>query len=379
VEVGKTPGTLGTENEHGQEALGGTQNASASQARTGPQARQENAGQLVSQDTPVLSAWIAADPVSLRLIERIRKCIDSECSVLILGEGGAGKGLLADLLHYAGPSRYEPLLKFNCANLPPEMLEAAISSLGAVGTVVLEEIAALSMTAQARLLRALERTPSRLGKDSTPCSTQDVVSGKPEATPAGAVLTGEPDLAPGMPLHGRGTAVPLPHTRLIVLSSVDLERAVARRTFREDLYYRVSVATLAVPPLRERPGDIAPLARHLLAQLADIHRRPHMTFAPAALDALEFYSYPGNVRELRTIIENLVLSDAGSELTLDDLPPCVRAAGPASPKILSLEEIERKHIAEILDFTHGKKSMAAGILGISRKTLLEKRKRYKLG
>jgi DNA-binding NtrC family response regulator len=166
--------------------------------------------------------------------------------------------------------------------------------------------------------------------------------------------------------------------RLIALTNVDLERAVSRRTFREDLYYRLNVIPLVIPPLRERAADIRPLARHLLAQLCEVHRHPEMTFAPAALSALESYQFPGNVRELRNLLERAVIYTASAEIGVEDLPAHVRKAGAAPASKMSLEDLERVYIAEILDYTRGKKTKAAQILGISRKTLLEKRKRYGL-
>ena len=132
--------------------------------------------------------------------------------------------------------------------------------------------------------------------------------------------------------------------------------------------------------LRERPRDVRPLAKHLLAQWADIHRKPHLSFSPDALAALERYSFPGNVRELRDIIERAVICGTSADIRMEDLPAHVRVhpnGVDGHPK--SLEELERAHIAQTLDFTRGKKTKAAAILGISRKTLLEKRKRYGLG
>lgn len=135
-----------------------------------------------------------------------------------------------------------------------------------------------------------------------------------------------------------------------------------------------------MPPLRDRPADIRPLAERFLARLTEVHRKPQMTFDAAALAALERYSYPGNVRELRNIIERAVVCGSGSQLTLIDLPAYLRqGVVPETSGKMSLEELERIHIAEVLDYTRGKKTMAARILGISRKTLLEKRKRYGLG
>ncbi len=291
--------------------------------------------------------WVAADPASLRVLAQAQVLANAASSVLIRGENGVGKSLLAQLVHYLGPHADEPLLSLDCAALPPEMLERELFGseagkygrleMAGGGTLVLGEVAALPMPVQARLLRVVDERRFEGG---------------------GATRT---------------TAA-----RIIALTTVDLERAVARRTFREDLYFRLNVAPLLLPPLRERPGDIAPLAEHFLRQFADVHRKPRMTFSQAAIAVLETYSYPGNVRELRNLVERAVAYGAAPELLVQDLPPHLRDAAPSGRKKMSLEELERQHIAEVLDYTRGKKTVAAHILGISRKTLLEKRKRYGL-
>ncbi len=305
----------------------------------------------------ILSHWVAADPASLRLLNDIRGIAASASTVLVRGEPGTGKELLASLLHYLGPHFDAPLLKVDCAGLPRELVEveffgsenASFSAgrtkigrleLAGQGTIVLDEIAALAMPIQAKLLRVIdEKRFERIGG-------------------ARSVET---------------------RARIVALSSVDLEHAVARRSFREDLYYRLNVIPIVLPALRERPGDIRPLAEHFLAQLSEVHRKPHLSFAPPALSALQNYSYPGNVRELRNIVEQAVVNGAGPEILLQDLPAHVRTAVPhVVERKLSLEEVERAHIAGVLEFTGGKKTAAAQILGISRKTLLEKRKRYGL-
>ena len=304
----------------------------------------------------VLQSWVAADPLSVRLLEEVRGIAASTSTVLIRGESGTGKDLLASILHYLGRQADEPLVKIDCASLPAELLESELFGyekgaftgashtkvgrleLAGSGTIVLDEIAALTMPMQAKLLRVIdEKKFERLG----------------------------------------GVRSITVDARLIVLTNVDLERAVARRTFREDLYYRLNVIPIAVPALRERAADVRPLAEHFLAQLSAVHRKSHLAFSPPAMAALQAYSYPGNVRELRNIVERAVVTGAGPEILPQDLPAHVREASPAGHKI-SLEDLERGYIAEVLDYTRGKKTMAAQILGISRKTLLEKRKKYGL-
>ncbi len=306
----------------------------------------------------VLASWVVGDPRSQKLREELRKLAPTGSTVLIRGESGTGKDLLASVLHYLGPNPDEPLVKIDCASLPLELVESELFGyekgaftgasqmkrgrleMAGAGTIVLGEIAALTMPMQAKLLRVIEeRRFDRLGGNR---------------------------------------AVPV-EARLVALTNVDLEHAVARRTFREDLYYRLNVIPIVVPPLRERSGDIRPLAQHFVARLAQVHRRPKMSLSPAALAALEKYSFPGNVRELRNMIERAVVYGATAEIQAEDLPAHVRQGTPAAgERKMSLEELERMHIAEVLDFTRGKKSRAAEILGISRKTLLEKRKKYGL-
>jgi two-component system response regulator AtoC len=303
-------------------------------------------------------AWIAADPKSLHLLEQARKIAAGTSTVLISGESGVGKDLLASLLHYLGPHAQEPLVKIDCASLPHELVESELFGyekgaftgatatkrgrleLAGAGTIVLDEVAAVPLAVQAKLLRALEEKRfHRLG----------------------------------------GTRTVEVAARIIALTNADLAEAVARGAFREDLYYRLNVLPLSVPPLRERPADIRPLARRLLSQLVEGHRGPARSLATDALAALERYPFPGNVRELRNILERALVSSSAPEISLDALPAHVRQAAHGRDRHkMTLEEMERAYIAEILDFTRGKKSKAAAILGISRKTLLEKRKRYGL-
>jgi transcriptional regulator with PAS, ATPase and Fis domain len=306
----------------------------------------------------ILQSWVAVDPVSVRLLQEVRGIAASASTVLVRGESGVGKDLLAILLHYLGPQSEHPLVKIDCASLPLELLESELFGyekgaftgathakagrleLAGSGTIVLDEVAALSMPMQAKLLRVIdEKRFERLG----------------------------------------GTRSITVSARIVALTNVDLERAVARRSFREDLYYRLNVIPVLVPALRERPGDIRPLAEHFLAQLAEMHRKPRLAFHSAAMAALESYAYPGNVRELRNIVERAVVYGTPPEILLQDLPSHVRdVTAPAQGRKMSLEELERAYIAEVLDYTRGKKTRAAEILGISRKTLLEKRKRYGL-
>ncbi len=301
------------------------------------------------------SGYIAVAPVSCRLIEQVHKVAQGNATLLIRGENGAGKDLIASLVHALGPNHDEPLLRIDCTSFPPELIETELfgqETVGASGStqqkrgrlelagrgaLVLDEVAALTMPMQAKLLRVIEQKEfERVGGTRT------------------------------MRFQGH----------IIALTNVDMERAVARRSFREDLYYRLSVLQLTVPPLRERREDIQPLAEHFLAQFAQVHRRSKPVFSENTLRALQTFNYPGNVRQLRNIVEHVIVSSTGPEIQEADLPSFVRQ-GTGRP-LMSLEQLERNYIAEVLDATRGKKSKAAEILGISRKTLLEKRKRYGL-
>src|SRR5262249_15604210 len=144
----------------------------------------------------------------------------------------------------------------------------------------------------------------------------------------------------------------------------------------EDLFYRLNVIQLVIPPLRERPKDIQPLVEHLLTQIATVHGKKPRKFSAAAVEALRQHAFPGNVRELRNLVERVTVTGPRSgQIQVEDLPAHIAQS---KGDKLTLEQLEKAYIAEILDHARGKKSKAAAILGISRKTLLEKRKRYRL-
>jgi DNA-binding NtrC family response regulator len=302
--------------------------------------------------------WIAHDPVSEHVLEIARKVAETSTTILITGESGTGKDQLARLIHELGPRRDAPYLKIDCASLPQELVESELfghergAFTGAVerklgrlemaglGTIALDEVAALSTAIQAKLLRVLEeRSFERLG----------------------------------------GTETLSIEARLIALTNADLQRAVAARRFREDLYFRLSVLAIHVPALRERRADIVPLAEHMLARLAAVHGRDGAVLSDAARRALENYDWPGNVRELKNAIERAVIFGKGTLLLPEDLPESIRTADSgAVAGMRSLEDIEHEAIQKTLEGTHYKITRAAEILGISRKTLLDKRKKYGL-
>jgi len=305
-------------------------------------------------------AWIAVDPASKRVLEVAEKLAETATTLLITGESGTGKDQLARWIHERGPRHDAPFLKIDCASLPLELVESELfghergAFTGAVarkpgrlemaegGTVVLDEVAALAPAIQAKLLRVIEeRAFERLG----------------------------------------GTEKLRMDARVMALTNTDLQKAVAAGRFREDLFFRLNVLAIHVPPLRERRADIAPLAAHFLARLGPVHGRADAALSSDALRLLEAYAWPGNVRELKNAIEHALVFAKDAQLSAQDFPEILRAAqdghGPAGP-LRSLEDIEHEAIKATLEATRYKIGKAAEVLGISRKTLLEKRKKYGL-
>ncbi|MGH9715084.1 MAG: sigma-54 interaction domain-containing protein [Candidatus Acidiferrales bacterium] len=304
--------------------------------------------------------WVAVDPASCHVLELAEKLAGTSTTLLITGESGTGKDQLARWIHEHGPRHDAPFLKIDCASLPAELVESELfghergAFTGAVarkpgrlemaegGTIVLDEVAALAPGMQAKLLRVLEeRTFERLG----------------------------------------GTEMLRVDGRLMALTNTDLNKAVAEGRFREDLFFRLNVLGIAVPPLRQRRGDIPALILHFLARLGPVHGKPDATLDPTAQRLLESYAWPGNVRELKNAIEHALVFAKGSLLTAQDFPEIVSAtgnAGGAAGPLRSIEDLERDAIKATLEGTHYKIGRAAEILGISRKTLLEKRKKYGL-
>jgi len=312
---------------------------------------------MVSERLP----WVAEDPASVRLLELAQKVAAAPTTLLITGESGTGKDHLARLVHELGPRRDAPFLKIDCASLPPQLVESELFGhergaftgaverklgrfeMGGTGNIVLDEVAALSPETQGKLLRVLqERCFERLGGTET--------------------------------LHIEA--------RLIALTNVDLAAAVKSGHFREDLYFRLNVLSLVVLPLRERRADILPLADALLATLRTIHAKPNVQLSEAARRVLLVYGWPGNVRELRNALERAVVFARTDILDPENLPETLQIAAVGAAGALaglrSLVEVEKEVIAATLEATHYQISRSAQILGISRKTLLEKRKKYGL-
>jgi DNA-binding NtrC family response regulator len=290
----------------------------------------------------------------VRLAERVA---GTDANVLITGESGSGKDALALFIHSQSQRASHDLVKIDCASLPSELLEAELfgyergAFTGATeskpgrleaatkGTLLLDEVAHLSTDAQAKLLRVIEeRQFERLG----------------------------------------GRQAIKVDTRLIALTNVDLEVAVKQKRFREDLFYRLNVVRLHLPPLRERREDVKDLALGFLKMYASKHGRSASSLAPEASVLLEAYEFPGNVRELANTIERAVIVSSGKRIEESDLPESLRVAVALTVRRprQTLAELEADYVAETLRVAKGNKSEAARMLGISRKNLYERLERH---
>ena len=306
---------------------------------------------------------IGRSPAMQQVFERVRVVAPAPSTVLIVGESGSGKELIANAIHEHSPRAAGRFVALNCGAIPGEILEAElfghergaftgahqrrIGKLEAAsgGTLFLDEISELSTDLQVKLLRVLEeRTITRVGgNDEVPVDF-----------------------------------------RLVAATNRDLESEVARGRFRQDLYYRLKVVTIALPPLRQRTEDIPLLVAHFVERFnTDLGR--HVTrVTPPLLDALRARPWPGNVRELRNVVENMVLFCRSDELGVADLPAEYRlgvspapAAAPASewaPRPMA--EIEREAILRTLELTNGHRAKAAQLLDIGLRTLQRKLKEY---
>ena len=287
----------------------------------------------------------------------LEKVLENSTTVLIEGESGTGKDALSQWLHFNGSRKDSPYIKIDFSSLPEELVESELFGFergaftGAVsaklgkldlaqsGTAVLDEIASVDLPVQAKLLNVVEAKQFyRLG----------------------------------------GTKSIELNARIVALSSVPLAKAVERQIFRQDLFFRLNLITIRVPPLRERVIEIFPMGEFLLEQLGRKYK-VKSKLHPDCRETFEQYEFPGNIRELRNALERAIVMTAGQEISPDALPSSWFTSRPSKhTKMPSLEDVERDYIAEVLRQTRGKKVKAAKILGISRKTLLEKRKKYGL-
>lgn len=287
------------------------------------------------------------------LEQQARRMLGWDSPILILGETGAGKGVLARWTHANGPRADEPFVNVNCAGFTRELLESELfgyergAFTGAVqpkpgllevanrGIVFLDEIGDMDPAIQPKLLKAIEEKSFRR---------------------LGAVRDRQVDV------------------RLIASTNSDLEEQVRLKKFRDDLYYRVSTLTLRLPPLRERKQDVPVLTGTILRGICRRMGRAEVRLDDDALVALEAYSWPGNIRELTNVLERAMILQSGDRLRADDLSLGSRLAGPAAAPddSLTLRENERLHIGRVLRKTGGNVTQAAAILGIARRTLYDR-------
>jgi DNA-binding NtrC family response regulator len=293
-----------------------------------------------------------------RLVEKIAA---TNTNILIYGESGTGKELVARAIHHNSPRSDRPFVAINCGALPETLLESELfghtkgAFTGATsarvglfrsaegGTIFLDEIGEISQALQVRLLRAVQEH---------------------EVTPVGASTPARFD------------------ARIICATNRDLEKEVSEGRFREDLFYRLNIIEVHLPPLRERREDIPLLARHFVKHTAREQAQGEKPIEPAAMSALINYNWPGNVRELQNAVER-AFTLSGEAIDLDSLPPRVRDAAGQAPAVRdpdglrpTLEEVERRHILDTLASVNQDKARAANILGIDLSTLYRKLKRY---
>jgi DNA-binding NtrC family response regulator len=307
---------------------------------------------------------IVAESAAMRsVVEVTLRAASAGSPVLLLGESGTGKELLARALHAASPRHAAPFLAVNCSAIPEHLLESQLFGhrRGAFtdarqdhrglfreadgGTLLLDEIGDMAPLLQAKLLRVLQEHE----------------------------------------IHPVGSALPVPvDVRIVAATHADLERGVREGRFREDLYYRLNVISVRVPPLRERMEDLVPLVRHFLVKHSR-QGRPAAGVTPEALDAMRRHRWPGNARELENCIERALVLGRDREIGLADLPPALREEGAMVPvaaahgavgSAASLAELEREHILRTLRAVDGNRAAAARLLNVDRKTLYRKLKQY---
>ncbi len=308
------------------------------------------------------SKILGRSPAMNSLFETMALVAPSEATVLIVGDSGTGKELIASAVHQNSPRKDRPLIKVNCAALPETLLESELfghekgAFTGAIArkqgrfqlahksSIFLDEIAEMAPATQAKILRVLQER---------------------EFEPVGSSQTIKVD------------------TRIIAATNKNLEEEIKAGRFREDLYYRINVVTLVVPPMRERREDIPLLADFFLKQYAEKNNRPIKGFTPRAVDLLMRYDWPGNVRELENVVERAVIMARGDMITPLEFPDVLQdldEEAKASPLALtagrSLKEVEKVMILRTLEETGGNRTHAARSLGISRRTLQLKLKEY---
>ena len=294
-----------------------------------------------------------------QVFETAIRVAPSSTPVLVTGETGVGKEVVARAIH--GASGRESFVALNCAALPPNLVEselfgfkrgaftdanrdhAGLVEVAAAGTLFLDEVAEVPLVTQPKLLRFLQDGEFRRLGDS-------------QARKSGA--------------------------RVIAATNRDPAEEVAAGRMREDLFYRLNIVHIEIPPLRERPVDVPALAEQLVGRLADRYQLARANLSPETVAALSAYRWPGNIRELENVLARALALRSGQDITPEDLPPEIGKAGAASPgaglldrePTLPLEEVERRYIVRVLESTGGNKLKAAQILGIDRSTLHRKLK-----
>lgn len=305
---------------------------------------------------------IGQSPNFESMLRSARMVAATDVTVLIIGETGTGKEILAHALQQHSPRAARPLITINCAALPESLAESELfghrkgSFTGATGhqqgrlqaanggTVFLDEVDSLPVPLQAKLLRFLETG---------------------EIQPVGETSTSRVDV------------------RVIAATNANLHERIQRGEFRRDLYYRLNVVPLEIPPLRERIGDVQVLLMHFMNQFTQEHKLPKAAISKAALQRLISYSWPGNVRELRNVCERLCILLAGRTIEENNLPPEIlgRTVAPEAQidlpeRGINLEQVEIDLIRQALERTNGNRSRSAKLLGISRDTLLYRMQKY---
>ncbi len=299
---------------------------------------------------------VGQSPVMVKLFETIVDVAQTDATVLITGETGTGKELVARAIHAQSPRCYAPFIAINCGAFTEHLLESELFGhekgaftdakytkkgrleMANAGTLFLDEVGDISVKMQIDLLRVLETH---------------------EFTRVGGTVTLHSDF------------------RVIAATNQDLQEAIRKKTFRQDLFYRLNVIRLQVPPLRERLEDIPLLAQHFLRRYATETKKKCDSIHPRALEAMQQYPWPGNVRELENAIERAVVVGKSRQIKLGDLP-FIAAGGTTEWGELSLEELERQYISQLLATQGNNLSHVARVLRINRSTLYEKIKKYGL-
>jgi two-component system response regulator AtoC len=305
---------------------------------------------------------VGTTPAMLAVYKTVARLVDSKATVLIQGESGSGKELIARAIHFNGQRAERPFVAVECASLAEALLESELfghvrgAFTGAVdtkkglfeiadgGTIFLDEIAEISLGLQAKLLRVLQEYEIRRVGGTQPIQLD---------------------------------------VRVIAATNKDVEALAKAGRFREDLFYRLNVVTLHLPPLRERLEDIPLLTNHFLRKYSEANHKLISHITPEAMALLGAYHWPGNVRELEHTIERGVTLTMNSALLPGDLPPRLQQQMhvprlDVPPALLTLEELEKQHIQAVLRATAGNKKRAAQILGINRRSLYRMAKRYGL-